>query len=325
MSVTAFQVLIHGPLMPLVIDGLSRALPTHKLWEDPEAEAFIDRNGHKIQALVGGFRSKIDDALMARLPNLKIISNFGVGYDMVDAAAAARRGIVVTNTPDVLNEEVADTAMGLLLMTVRKLPQAERYLRAGRWEKDGHYPLSASLRERTMGIVGLGRIGKAIARRAEAFGVKVAYYGRNRQADVAYPYYSDLVAMARDVDILMVILPGGAATYHLVNRAVLEALGPDGILINVARGTVVDEQALIELLGKNAILGAGLDVFEFEPKVPQALIDLDNAVLLPHVGSASHHTRNRMGQLVVDNVLAIAQGRAPLTPVAETPWPPRGQ
>lgn len=318
---TAFQVLVHGPVMKLVLDGISKTLPMHKLWEQADPEAFINENGHKIQALVGGFRGRIDDAFMARLPNLKIISNFGVGYDMVDAAAAAKRGIVVTNTPDVLNEEVADTALGLLLMTVRTLPQSERYLRAGRWEKEGNFPLSASLRGRTMGIVGLGRIGKAIARRGEAFGLKIAYYGRNRQADVAFPYYSDLVAMARDVDILMVILPGGAATRHLINRPVLEALGPDGVLINVARGTVVDEGALIEILEDKRILGAGLDVFEYEPKVPQRLMNCDNAVLLPHVGSASHHTRNLMGQLVVDNVLAIAAGKAPLTPVAETPWP----
>ncbi|HRK23996.1 MAG TPA: 2-hydroxyacid dehydrogenase [Beijerinckiaceae bacterium] len=318
---SAFQVAIHGPVMPLIRDGLSRRLPTHLLWEKPDLATFLKDQGAGIRALVGGFRTRIDASELDRFPNLKIISNFGVGYDMVDAAAAAERGIVVTNTPDVLNEEVADTAIGLLLMTVRKLPQAERYLRAGRWEKEGNYPLTASLRGRSMGIVGLGRIGKAIARRAEAFGLKLAYYGRTRQADVAYPFYSDLVAMARDVDILMLILPGGAATYRLVDAAVLDALGPDGILINVARGTVVDEPALLAALQGNRILGAGLDVFEHEPKVPAAFFDLDNVVLLPHVGSASRHTRDLMGRLVVDNVLAIAEGRPPLTPVAETPWP----
>lgn len=317
---SAFKALIHGPVMPLIASRLTEAMPTVKLMEQADEAAFLREHGHEFQALVGGFRRKIDDSVMDQLPNLKIISNFGVGYDGVDAAAAARRGIVVTNTPDVLNDEVADTAMGLLLMTARRLPQSERYLRAGRWEKEGNFPLSASLRGRTMGIVGLGRIGKAIASRAEAFGLKIAYYGRCRQSDVAYPYYSDLVAMARDVSILMVILPGGAATKHLISRAVLEALGPDGMLINVARGTVVDEVALIDVLSKNGILAAGLDVFEHEPKVPQALIDLDNAVLLPHVGSASVHTRDLMGNLVVDNVLAIAGGKAPLTLVAETPW-----
>lgn len=318
---TAFKALIHGPVMPLIANRLAGAMPTVKLMEQQDEAVYLKAHGAEFQALVGGFRRRIDDSVMDLMPNLKIISNFGVGYDGVDAVAAGQRGIFVTNTPDVLNEEVADTALGLLLMTARKLPQAEQYLRAGHWEPKGNYPLSASLRERTMGIVGLGRIGKAIARRGEAFGLKIAYYGRKQQADVSYPYYSDLVAMARDVSILMVILPGGAATKHLVNRAVLEALGPDGILINVARGTVVDETALIDILQKKAILGAGLDVFEHEPKVPQALIDCDNAVLLPHVGSASVHTRDLMGNLVVDNVLAIAAGKPPLTPVAETPWP----
>jgi len=320
---TAFQVLVHGPVMPMIVNGISKMLPTHKLWEQKDQEAFLKEHGAHIQGLVGGFKNKIDDAFMARLPNLKVIGNFGVGYDMVDAVAAARRGIIVTNTPDVLNEEVADTAFGLLLMTVRTLPQSERYLRAGRWEAEGNYPLSGSLRGKTMGIVGLGRIGKAIARRAEAFGLKLAYYGRSKQADVAYPYYSDLVEMARAVDILMVIVPGGAATYRMINRPVLEALGPEGILINVARGSVVDEPVLLEMLEKQQILGAGLDVFEHEPKVPRGFLDLDNAVLLPHVGSASHHTRDLMGQLVVDNVLAVAAGKAPLSPVAETPWPPK--
>lgn len=317
-----FRVLIHGPVMPLIFNRLAENFPVVKLWEQPDPDAYLRSHGAEFSALVGGFRGRIDAAAMAAMPKLKIISNFGVGYDMVDAAEAGRRGVTVTNTPDVLNEEVADTAIGLLLMTVRRLPQSEQYLRAGKWLSEGNFPLSPSLRGRTMGIVGLGRIGKAIARRAEAFGLKLAYYGRNRQTDVAYPFYSDLVAMARDVDILMVILPGGAETRHLINRPVLEALGPDGVLINVARGTVVDETTLIEFLKAKKILAAGLDVFEFEPKVPDALLALDNAVLLPHVGSASVHTRDLMGNLVVDNVIAIAAGKAPLTPVAETPWKP---
>ncbi|MCA0423524.1 MAG: 2-hydroxyacid dehydrogenase [Proteobacteria bacterium] len=316
-----FKVLIHGPVMPLIANRLSSTFPVTKLWEEADETSWLQRNGAGIRALVGGFRSRIDAAVFDRLPDLRIVSNFGVGYDMVDAVEAGRRGIAVTNTPDVLNEEVADTALGLLLMTVRRLPQSEQYLRAGRWLSEGNFPLSPSLRGRTMGIVGLGRIGKAIARRAEAFGLKLAYYGRNRQPDVPYPFYSDLVAMARDVDILMVILPGGASTKHLINRAVLEALGPDGVLINVARGTVVDETTLIEFLEQKKILAAGLDVFEFEPKIPPALLALDNAVLLPHVGSGSVHTRDLMGNLVVDNVIAVSKGLAPLTPVAETPWP----
>jgi lactate dehydrogenase-like 2-hydroxyacid dehydrogenase len=256
---------------------------------------------------------------MDALPNLEIIANFGVGYDNVDAAEAARRGIVVTNTPDVLNEEVADTALGLLLATVRQLPQADRYLRAGKWlEKP--FPLTSTLRERRAGILGLGRIGKAIAKRLEAFGISVAYHGRNRQPDVAYPYYPTLVGLAEAVDILVVITPGGAETKNMVNADVLRALGPNGILINVARGSVVDEPALIEALRSRTILSAGLDVFAQEPKVPQELIDMDHVVLLPHVGSGSVHTRDAMGKLVADNLLSWFAGRGPLTPVTETPW-----
>lgn len=317
---TAFAALVHGPVMGRIVDRLATTMRVVKLYEQADPAAYLKQHGAEFQALVGGFKGKIDAAVMDQMPNLKIISNFGVGYDSVDAAEAGKRGVTVTNTPDVLNDEVADTAMGLLLMTVRRLPQSERYLRAGKWEKEGSFPLSSSLVGRTMGIVGLGRIGKAIAKRAEAFGLKIAYFGRSKQADVPYTYYSDLTAMARDVTILMVIVPGGAGTRHLINRQVLEALGSNGYLINVARGTVVDEPALIDALKNNVIAAAGLDVFEAEPKVPQALIDLDNAVLLPHVGSGSIETRDAMADLVSGNVLAIAAGKPPMTPVAETPW-----
>jgi lactate dehydrogenase-like 2-hydroxyacid dehydrogenase len=259
---------------------------------------------------------------MAKFPNLEIISSFGVGYDHVDAKWAGEHGIVVTNTPDVLNEEVADTALGLLLCTVRELPQAERHLRAGQWV-NGDYQLTTSLRGRRAGVVGLGRIGKAIARRLEAFGLPVAYHGRTAQAGVPYRYYADLVEMARDVDVMIVITPGGAATRHLINAKVLEALGPNGILINVSRGSVVDQDALIAALTERKILSAGLDVYANEPHVPPALMAMDNVVLLPHVGSGSVPTRNAMNQLVIDNLVAWAAGKKPLTPVPETPWPPK--
>jgi lactate dehydrogenase-like 2-hydroxyacid dehydrogenase len=256
---------------------------------------------------------------MDTLPNLEIVANFGVGYDNVDVAEAAKRGIIVTNTPDVLNEEVADTAIALLLAAVRQIPQADRYLRAGRWlEKP--FPLTASLRGRKAGILGLGRIGKTIADRLEAFGITVAYHGRSQQPDVPYTYYPTLVGLAEAVDILVVITPGGPSTYRIVNAEVLKALGPNGGLINVARGTVVDEPALIEALRSGTILTAGLDVFEHEPKVPQELIDMEHVVLLPHVGSATFHTRDAMGQLVADNLVSWLAGKGPLTPVAETPW-----
>lgn len=265
---------------------------------------------------------KVDEALMARLPQLEIIANFGVGYETVDAAAAARHGIVVTHTPDVLNEEVADLTLGLLLATVRRIPQADAYVRGGHWP-NGAFPLSSTLRGRTVGMVGMGRIGRAIARRIEGFGLKLAYHSRRPQPDLPYPHFASLHALAEAVDTLIVIVPGGPATRHLVNADILAALGPDGVLVNVARGSVVDEPALLRALQDRTILAAGLDVFEDEPKVPDAFVDLDNVVLLPHVGSATHHTRAAMGQLVVDNLRSWFAGKGPLTPVPETPWPPR--
>lgn len=315
------DILMTAPMMPMIAEQLEKAGTLHKLWEAADPQAKLDEIASKVTAMaVGGGHQPIDAAFLGRFPNLKIVSSMGVGYDHVDAAWAGRNGIVVTNTPDVLNEEVADTAMGLLLCAVRQLPQSEKYLRAGKWLQ-GNFPLSDTLRGKTMGILGLGRIGKAIAKRGEAFGLKIAYHGRTKQADVAYPYHATLVGMAQACDILMVITPGGAGTKNIVNAEVLEALGPKGVLINVARGSVVDEEALIAALQQKKIATAGLDVFADEPRVPQALIDMDHIVLLPHVGSASQHTRNAMAQLVVDNVTHFIAGKGPLTPVVETPWP----
>jgi len=312
------DILMPSPMTPLVVEGLEKTVTLHKLWEAPDREAELARLAPKIVGMaVGSGHQPVDAAFMGRFPNLKIVSSFGVGYDHVDAAWAGQHGIIVTNTPDVLNEEVADTALGLLLCTVRRLPQADRYLREGKW-MGGAFPLSDSLRDKTMGILGLGRIGKAIARRAEACGVKIAYHGRSRQADVAYPYYASLIEMAKAVDILMVITPGGPGTNKLVNADVLAALGPRGVLINVARGSVVDEAALIAALREGTIAAAGLDVFEVEPCAPTELIGMDNVVLLPHVGSASVATRRAMGQLVVDNLLSFFAGKGALTPVPET-------
>jgi len=308
-----------SPMMPLIVDGVAQNFSLHRGWPDENREAVLREAGPRIRGLAAGGTRRIDGAMMDLMPKLEVIANFGVGYDRVDAAEAARRGIIVTNTPDVLTEEVADLAVGLLLATVRQLPQVDRYLRAGKWlEKE--YPLTATLRERTVGILGLGRIGKAIATRLEAFGLGIVYYGRRQQEDVPYRFYPSLLDMAKDVDVLMIVIPGGDETKRLVNAEVLRALGPNGILVNVARGTVVDEGALIEALRTKTILSAGLDVFEDEPRVPQELIDMEHVVLLPHVGSASVHTRNAMGQLVVDNLVAWFSGKGPLTPVAETPW-----
>ncbi len=314
------DVLVLGPEKPTIIDGLAARFNLHKAADVKAAAPLLVELAPRLRALaVSAPPGRIDSAFMERLPRLEIVSSFGVGYDHIDAAWAGLHGIVVTHTPDVLNEEVADTALGLLLCTVRQLPQADRFVRSGQWTKR-EFPHTQTLRDRTVGIVGLGRIGKAVARRLDAAAVRVVYHGRHRQPDVPYRYYSDLVAMARDADVLIVITPGGAATKHLIDARVLEALGPQGILINVARGSVVDEAALIDALQKKKIYAAGLDVFADEPNVPRELIEMEQVVLLPHVGSASVHTRQAMDQLVVDNLLAWADGRPPLTPVPETPW-----
>ncbi|MCZ8314159.1 2-hydroxyacid dehydrogenase [Phreatobacter sp.] len=314
------DLLMTGPMMQMIQDQLAQRFTVHKLWLAEDKEAMLRQLAPSVSAIASGSHMPCDPALMGRFPGLKIVSSFGVGYDHVDAAWAGKNGIVVTNTPDVLNEEVADTALGLLLCTVRQFPQTDRYLRAGKWlEKP--YPLTGTLRDRKVGILGLGRIGKAIAKRLEAFGVPVVYHGRTEQKDVAYRYYPSLVDMAKDVNVLLIVAPGGASTHRIVNAEVLKALGSDGIVINVGRGSVVDEPALIEALKAKTILSAGLDVFEDEPRVPAELIGMDHVVLFPHVGSASVHTRNAMAQLVVDNLVSFADGKGPRTPVAETPWP----
>ena len=317
------DLLMTGAMMPLIESGCDAAFTVHRLQNAQDRESFLKRIAPGIRAICTGSHTgvKTDAELMGRFPNLKVVGNFGVGYDTVDVGAAAKRGVVVTNTPDVLTEEVADTTLGLLLSTVREFYRAEKYLRDGRWAKEGDYRLTAaSLRDRSVGIAGLGRIGKAIARRLEAFGVPVSYYGRSPQSGVSYRYYSNLVDLARDVDTLIVVTPGGGGTQNMINAAVLGALGSRGILINMARGSVVDEAALIEALQKGTILSAGLDVYVGEPNFNPALLGIENLTLFPHVGSASQHTRNAMGQLVVDNLVAFAEGKPPKTPVPETPF-----
>ena len=318
------DVLLVGAKKPVMMKGFEGKVTLHDWLSLQDKAAFLKEHGAKIRAIAIAYTAnKVDGAFLQQFPKLEQISSFGVGYDHIDAKWAGEHGIVVTNTPDVLNEEVADTALGLLLCTVREFPQADRYLRAGKWPS-AHYPLSkATLRDRTVGMVGMGRIGKAIAKRLEAFGVPVVYHSRNPQAGVAYKYYPKLLDMARDVDTLMVIVPGGAATQNMINAEVLKALGPRGIVINMARGSVIDEPALIEALKTRTIYSAGLDVFAKEPQVPKELMEMDHVVLLPHLGSASEATRAAMDQLVVDNILAWAAGKPPLTPVAETPYPPK--
>ena len=319
------EVLLIGPLKPVVVKGLDAACTVHKVAEAKDRDAFIATHSHVRAIACSDTRESIPGNLMARFPRLEIVSSFGVGYDHMDVKWAAAHNVVLTNTPGVLTEEVADTALGLLLCTVREFCQAERYLRAGKWLRQG-YPLSkTTLRNRTVGMVGMGAIGQAIARRLDAFGVPVVYHTRQPRHELRYRHYPNLLEMTRAVDILLVIIPGGPATQNMINAEVLDALGRDGILINMARGSVVDEAALIKALKEKRILSAGLDVYAKEPEVPEALIEMDNVVLFPHVGSGSVHTREKMDQLVVDNILAWATGKPPLTPVPETPWRARGK
>lgn len=315
-------------LMPVrlsdsVITPLARRYTLHRLWEAPDQQAFFREIGPRIDVIVTGGASlangmsfATNDAVMALLPKLRLIANHGVGYDTIDATAAAKRGIIVTNTPDVLTDETADTAFGLVLNTVREFPAAERYLRAGEWAH-APYRLTASLRNKKMGILGLGRIGKAIAKRGEAFGLKIAYCGRNKQADVAYEFFATPQDLARACDILVVAAPGGPQTRNIVDTSVLNALGQRGFLINIARGSLVDEPALIAALHTGMIAGAGLDVFAQEPNFLKDFLDAPNTVLLPHVGSASVETRQAMEDLLIANVDAYATGGQLLTPVPE--------
>lgn len=261
---------------------------------------------------------RIDSKFIDALPALEIIAHYGVGYDAVDSRHAAAKGVVVTNTPGVLTDEVADTALGLLINTVRELPKAEAFVRAGKWVEDDYPQTRLTLRERKVGIFGMGRIGLAVARRVEALGLPVSYHNRSPAEGVSYAYHPSLLELAEAVDTLISVAPGTAATRKAVNADVLKALGPDGVFINIGRGSTVDEDALIAALGSGTIAAAGLDVFADEPNVPQALLDLPNVSVLPHVGSASIHTRRAMGNLVADNLDGWFHAGAAKTPVPES-------
>jgi lactate dehydrogenase-like 2-hydroxyacid dehydrogenase len=314
------DLLLYGPSKPIVDNGFSDRFVLHKCETKHDLERLGEADFARIRGIAITYNSvRGDSATLAKFPKLEIVSTFGVGYDHVDANYARDHKVMVTNTPDVLTEEVADIAMGLLISTVREFIQADRYVRSGLWSAQ-NFPLSVgSLRDRKVGMVGMGRIGQAIARRLEASMVPVVYHTRNPSKEVSYKHYPDLMQMAADVDTLVVIVPGGASTNKMINAEVMKALGPRGVIINVARGTVIDQQALIDALKSKTILAAGLDVFEKEPNVPDELKAMPNVVLLPHIGSASVVTRNAMDQLVVDNLKAWFDGKPPLTPVAETP------
>lgn len=274
----------------------------------------------QVRALAATGESRVPASLIERLPALRIVSVMGVGYDGIDVAACKARGVIVTHTPDVLNDEVADTAFGLMLCAARQLPAADRWVREGRWESQGSMPLTRRMSGRRLGIVGMGRIGQAIARRAAAFGMPVAYTARSAKPALPWRFLANAEALAAESDFLVVITPGGAGTRHLIDAAVLRALGKgsgQGILVNVARGSVVDETALIEALEQGVIAGAALDVFADEPRVPERLKALPHVVLAPHIGSATVETRQAMADLALENLDALLAGRAPPTPVPE--------
>lgn len=313
------DLLVYGPHKPIVDNGFTDQFVLHHFEQKADLERLPPAVAGKIRGMAITDSVPCGSAVPALLPKLEIISSFGVGYDHIDANYARERDIVVTNTPDVLTEEVADVALGLLITTLREFIKADRYVRSGLWATQ-KYPLSVgSLRDRKIGMVGMGRIGQAIARRLDAARVPVVYHSRNPAAGVSYQHYPNLMEMAKAVDTLVVITPGGASTLKMINAEVMAALGPRGVIVNMARGSVIDEPALIHALKSGVILAAGLDVFATEPNVPEDLRALQNVVLLPHVGSASVVTRNAMDQLVVDNIKAWFAGKPPLTPVPETP------
>ncbi len=309
-------ILLPGKINPRVVERLEREFDMIRIAEGDPAlipgEAVKRIRGIAVH---GPVRANLIDAL----PNLEIVSSFGVGYDPVDVPHCVSRNIMVTHTPDVLTEEVADTVLGLLLNTVRELAKSEVYLRSGRWAREGEYPPTRStLRGRHVGIYGMGRIGTAIARRLEAMQLKVSYHNRRRSEGVAYDYHPTLLDLARAVDTLICVAPGGPLTAHAVNAEVLAALGPEGVLISAGRGSSVDEAALIEALRSGRIRAAGLDVFASEPNINPVLLEFPNVTLQPHMGSATQHTRNAMSDLVVDNLVSWFSTGAPLTSVPET-------
>ena len=308
------EIIVVGKIFARTQEKLDQEFTCHKLYEAPERDAFLKQHAGKVRALATFGASGADAKLMDALPKLEIIANFGVGVDAIDVAAARQRKIIVTNTPDVLNECVSDTAMALVLNTLRRFPASETYLRSGYWAARGAFELTASLGGRSLGILGLGRIGESIARRALAFGMKIRYHNRNRKS-VPYAYDADVVALARNSDVLLVATPGGAETNKIVNAKVLDALGPEGYLVNIARGSVIDEPVLLKYLKEKKIAGAGLDVFEGEPKINPDWFGLENAVLFPHVGSATVETRTAMGDLQVENLRLHFAGKPVKSPV----------
>lgn len=300
----SIEILQTGKLHTSCEAALAERYTVHKLHEQPDPDAWLRDNGARILAHAG---SGVQADLMDKLPNLEIIASFGVGYDNIDTKGAKARNIRVTNTPNVLNDAVAELTIGLMIALARRIPHGDQFVRQGKWP-GGNMGLFSELTGKTVGILGLGRIGKEIATRAQAMKMRVVYTGRKRQPAEPHIFYNSLVDMARDSDWLIIIAPGGKTTNGIVSREVLEALGPKGMLVNVARGTLIDEPAMLELLQNGGLGGAALDVFVDEPKVPEAFLTLENVVLSPHQGSATHQTRDAMGALLIANLEAHFAG-----------------
>ena len=310
------ELLLVSPIPPRVIEALKDDFVLHDYFRAKDKPAMLKEVAGRVRGYISfAAAGGADAALMDATPKVEIIANWGVGYDRVDAAAAKQRNIIVTNTPDVLTECCADLAMALILAVARRVAEGDRYVRAGNWPKLGNLALGTRVNGSRLGIVGLGRIGKAAAKRAEAFDMQIAYFGRSRQKGVDYAYYGDPVGLAKDSDFLLLTCPGGPETHHLVDAEVLNALGPQGFLVNVARGSVVDEDALVKALEEKRIAGAALDVFAKEPQVPAALMTMDNVVLQPHQSSATTATRRAMDDLVVENLRLHFAGKPVRTPV----------
>ena len=308
------DILMTGPYPDWDMADLEAKYRVHKLWQADDKDALISSHADAIRAIATRGELGASAALMAKLPKLEIVSCYGMGTDAIDLAYARANGIHVTNTPDVLTEDVADIGIGLLLAVARQIPQADAYVRDGSWRK-ANMPLVTRVHGKRLGIVGMGRIGKAVARRAAAFDCEIAYFGTRKHEELPYGFVGDLVELARRSDFLIVTLAGGEGTRNIVNAKVLAALGSDGILINIARGSTVDETALLTALESGAIKGAGLDVFWNEPAIDERFAKLSNAVLQPHHGSGTVETRKAMGQLVRDNLAAHFGGQTLLTPV----------
>ncbi|KAJ0962896.1 hypothetical protein J5N97_028018 [Dioscorea zingiberensis] len=313
----ALGVLLTFPMNPYLEEELDRRCKLFRLWETPPESRrdFLRAHAGSIRAVVGNAQVGADAETIDSLPKLEIVSCFSVGLDKVDLDKCRQRGIRVTNTPDVLTEDVADLAIGLAIAVMRRIPEADRYVRSGSWKSKGDYKLTTRFSGKTVGIIGLGRIGKAVAKRAEAFGCPIVYYSRSEKPDTNYTYCSNVLDLAANCQVLVVACPLTPETRHIVNREVMDALGPKGVLVNIGRGPHVDEPELYKALIEGRLGGAGIDVFEQEPHVPEELFGLENVVLLPHVGSGTIETRTAMADLVLGNLEAHFTNKPLLTPV----------